>query len=157
MGQISNEVEKVKWEAGNVLNNFKNNASDMFDAAIGKGESLLGGVLKYDVVGINAEHVPAMQEAIRTYVNNLKEHLKGVNEKADTAQAFSGEYATGVKNFVTAVTVACGAVISMLLAFNDQLEEVKQAYAKKDEKVKSDLDSQAGELESAFQEYKEGN
>ena len=78
-----------------------------------------------------------------------------VNSTADTAQAFSGEYADGVKKFVVGVTVACGNVISMLLAFNDQLDEVKTAYEKKDETVKSDLVSQAGELESAFQRYKQ--
>lgn len=157
MGQISSEVEKVKWEAGSVLNNLKNNASDAFDAVVGKGESAVGAVLKYDVVGINAEKVPDMQKAIREYVANLDKHLAEVNQNADTAQAFSGKYATGVKKFVAGVTAACGAVISMLLAFNDQLEEVKAAYEKKDETVNSDLEKQTGELESNFKRYTEGS
>ena len=144
MGQISNEVEKVKWEAGSLLNNIKNTAGDVFDSVVGKGEAGVNAVLKYDVTGIDANQVPSMQTAINTY-----------DSTADTAQAFSGEYADGVKKFVVGVTVACGNVISMLLAFNDQLDEVKTAYEKKDETVKSDLVSQAGELESAFQRYKQ--
>ena len=47
----------------------------------------------FDTTGIQASKVPAMQDAIKAYVNKLRSHLDGIDSNAPTKNAFAGAYA----------------------------------------------------------------
>lgn len=155
MGTLSTEAQKLTWSIKSDFQGFLSNAQNVFNSVVGRVGAAAGGILNGDVVGINEAEIPNMQAAIREYVNNLQTHLDQVKADADTSQAFKGEYAVAVKQFVEAVCTACECVISNLLQFNQRLEEVHQAYISKDTTMASDIQGQAGELSSNFTKYTE--
>lgn len=155
MGTLSTEAQKLSWNIKSTFEGFVSNAQNVFNSVIGRAGAAANSILNGDVVGINEAEIPNMQAAIREYVNNLQAHLDQVKTDADTSQAFKGEYAAAVKQFVEAVCTACECVISNLLQFNQRLEEVHQAYIAKDETMASDITAQAGELSSNFTKYTE--
>ena len=157
MGTISTEAQKVQWDVGQGLQGIFNTAKGWFDQVIGGARAVAGGILQGDVVGINGEHVPQMKAAVQRYIDGLNEHLKRVQVEADTSQAFKGDYAKAITDFVNAVCEACGCIISNLLIFNEKLEEVYQAYLAKDAELAANVTGQAGELNSQFTRYGGGS
>ncbi len=155
MGTLSTAAQKVAWDVNSTIQSLTSNAQSLFESVIGRAGAAAGAILQGDVVGINGAQVPAMQQAIREYVDKLNQHLQEVKTTADTTQAFKGEYAASVTAFVEAVCTACECVISNLLKFNQKLDEVYKAYQEKDTTMASDIKSQAGELEGSFQRYTE--
>lgn len=155
MGTLSTEAQKVVWNVNSVIKNIGDGAEDIFNSIIGRVGSAAGGILNGDVVGINEAQIPAMQEAIRNYVNAIQSHLQTVNTSVDTNNAFKGEYAAAIKNFVQAVCTACECVTSNLLQFNKKLDEVYAKYLEKDTTMASEITAQAGEIESSFTRYTE--
>ncbi len=155
MGTLSTAAQKLQWDVNSTITNAKNRFSDLCDSIKGRFRAIQGSVLNGDVVGINVDEIDNMRQAIRDYVNALEKHLQQVKTDADNTNAMRGDYATEVRGFIEAVCETCEEVISYLLAFSDKLVEVKEAYAKKDETMASDIRTQAGDLRSSQEKYTE--
>lgn len=155
MSTLQNMVSGIQSNINSTLQNIMSGAQDTFNSIVGGITSTVSGLYSGDVVGINIEQIPPMQEAIRKYVEAIDEHLKEVNTNADTSNAYKGEFATAIKSYVEAVCSACGALTSNLLEFNAKLDEVRQKYQAHDEDLKSQLSSQASEMNSSFKRYTE--
>lgn len=155
MATIQNTIEGIKSDISSTFKNLSNGVQDKFNSIIGTISSSASGIYGGDVVGINIDEIPNMQQAIRDYVAAIDSHLDEVNKNADTANAYKGEFATAVKSYVEAVCQACGALTSQLLQFNETLEEVKTKYMSHDEDVKAQLSGQSAEINSSFTRYTE--
>lgn len=153
MGTISNFVQNVKFSAGQAISSITDKAQSVFESIVGTVSAAFDGLVTGDVVGIDATQVPQMKQAISSYVEELKGHLDQMKTNAKTDDAFKGEYATAITEFVAAVNECCYAVISQLLAFNDVLDEVQAKYAEKDANMAKDITGQADELRSSYQAY----
>ncbi len=93
----------------------------------GKGRAFGG--FGNDIVGINAEKVPEMQNQIRDSVSVLQNKIDAINAAADQSKAFrSDDVQTAVKEYIEKVKAYCGALISDLLSFNDKLQVVRNAW-----------------------------
>lgn len=155
MGTLSTEAQKLAWNIKADFQGFVSNAQNAFNSVVGRVGAAASSIVNGDVIGINEAEIPNMKAAIREYVTNLEQHLEQVKSNADTSQAFKGEYAAAVRQFVEAVCTSCECIISNLLQFNERLEEVYQAYLTKDTTMASDIQGQAGELSSNFTKYTE--
>lgn len=155
MATLQNTIEGIKSDLVSSVKTFGNNVQDVLNSIVGNVTSAASGIYGGDVVGINVDHIPTMQQAIRDYVAAIDQHLKEVNAQADTSNAYRGEFATAVHTYVEAVCDACGALTSQLLKFNETLEQVKASYTAQDDSLKSQLGSQASEINSAFTKYTE--
>ncbi len=143
MGSIKQEAQKISHNANEIVRNTTENLKSKFNAVISGLNARYKGVIAGDVVGINTNRIPEMQAAIRSYIDNLQDHLDTVVTNASTENAFKGQYAEAVTEFVTAVKEACKLVIEDLSAFSDELQEVADKYVAKDTDVTSDIRSQA--------------
>lgn len=153
MGTIATEAQNIKFRAGQFIKGMVDNARSKFEAVVGRVDAFFEGLVTGDVVGIDANQVPQMKQAIKTYVDELKSHLDTMQTNAQTDEAFKGEYAAAISDFVAAVNQCCYAVISQLLSFSDTLDEVQAKYAEKDSTMAKDISGQAEELRSSYQEY----
>ena len=95
-----------------------------------------------------------MKEAVRNYVFGIKEALNKLNTY-DPQVAFKGEYAQAMTVYIEAVKTACNAICSQMLAFNDELTKVQQAYEAKDQATASTIKQTAESTGSAYTEYQE--
>ena len=83
----------------------------------------------YSVVGINAEKIPEMREAIRTAVSALQAHIDGIEAHTNSSMDFKSEdIKVAVEGYVVSVKEYCKALISDLLAFSDKLQTVHDAW-----------------------------
>lgn len=83
----------------------------------------------FSVVGIKVSEIPNMREAIRIYVQGIKDHLDGIEPLATANSAFKSEEVQGaVKTYIAKVKEYCMNLVSQLLAFSDKLDEVRQKY-----------------------------
>lgn len=156
MGTWRQEAQSIKWDLGQNIKSTVDKASNVFDSLVGGARAQLQGVLNGStVVGMNVGEIPNMRGAIRYYVEQVETHLKQVNEQADTTQAFKGEYATAIKEYVSAICTACECVTSNLLAFSDKLLVVQEAYQTRDAELKSAIGSSASDVQSSFSRYQE--
>lgn len=153
MGTIQTAAQKLAWDVNSNIKNMVQGFKDKCSAVVGRVKASAAGILNGDVVGINTDEVENMNKAIEEYVVALQKHLDEVKTEADNSNAFKGEYAEAVKDFVDAICESCGAVISYLREFENKLEDVREKYIAKDEEVASDIKSQAGDLRSQYQEY----
>lgn len=102
------------------------------------------------VVGINANQIPNMSQAIDTYINDVKAVLAKLNSDVSTSEAFKGDYATAVKKYVAAVEQVCNTVVGEMASFKTKLEEIKTAYATKDKDIGSTIESSSSSLLSNY-------
>lgn len=157
MGTFSTDAQKVIFNVKSTFGGIADSLQDAFQSVVGRVGATAAGLLNGDVVGINGAEIPNMQTAIRNYIDELQRHLDTVKTNTSTTNAFKGQYAMAVTEFVNAVCDACGCVISNLLEFNQRLDEVYAAYQAKDEQMASDIKAQGAELNSRFQRYTETN
>lgn len=161
---LNQNAVKAATEGTNVVRNVANQSENAYAEIIGsaahiggKGFFGLGAGASFQggntTVGINESQIPAMKTAIKEYINRLNEHLEQVKRDADTSQAFRGDYAAAIKNFVDAVCTSCHYIISNLEAFSDDLDKVLIAYQSKDQSMASDLNSAASGVDGAFTKY----
>ena len=146
MGTIKQEAQKVAYNANEAVRSATDMAKSKFNSAISGLSAQFSGIMNGDVVGIDVNHVPAMKQEINTYIDDLKDHLNTMKSNATTTNAFKGEYASAVSEFVQAIEIACGYVIDTLTNFNTQLDEVAEKYQAKDSEMASDIRAQADEL-----------
>lgn len=156
MGTWRQEAQSVAWDIKQTVNSAATNATSIFDNMVGGLKAKMTGALNgTTVVGINANEITNMRNAIRNYVSNLENHLDQVNQQAETNQAFKGDYAQAIRDYVAAICEACKCVTSNLLAFSDQLVGIQEAYAASDQSLKSAIGSSAGDVQSSFTKYQE--
>ena len=107
-----------------------------------------------DVIGINANKVDDMIGSIESYIKKVNDHLDKIKADATTNKAMQGEYAAAIKTYVEKACEICYRITSRLRYFEDKLVAVRDAYKKKDEKIKSTVERQTKEMDSKWQEYK---
>ena len=95
-----------------------------------------------------------MKEAVRQYVDYIYNELQNLNAY-NPEVAFKGEYAAAMTTYIEAVKTACNAICSQMLAFNDQLTKVQEAYQAKDQATASTIKQTAESTSSAYTEYQE--
>ena len=149
---LNQDAVKVAAEASGIINDVKTQSNSVYSDIIGSVNNLQQ-FWHTTTVGINIDQIPIMKNAISLYVDRLNNHLNQVKRDADTSQAFKGDYARAVRSFVDAVCNSCANIISNLLAFNDDLDKVMEAYRQKDESMASEINSTAGNVDSAFTNY----
>lgn len=156
MGTWRQEAQTVAWNVGQTIRNTTSQASGIFDSLVGGARAQLQGVLNgTTVVGINVNEIPNMRNAIRDYINGIEEHLNQVRTNADTSQAFKGDYAVAIQEYVSAICEACKCVTSNLLTFSDKLVEVQEKYQARDTELSSAISGSAGDIENSFARYQE--
>ncbi len=150
------ETVKSSFDASDFITDASRTIGDFFSSIVEGIGNVIGDLFQdYDVIGINVSEVDNMRQAIRDYEALIEKHLEEVNTYADTNQAFKGEYATAIKDYVYAVTLACRYVVSYLNAFSDQLKEIKDAYEAQDVEQASKIRQTSSATESQFSRYQE--
>lgn len=156
MGTWRQEAQTVAWDVGQAVRSTTSQATGIFDSLVGGVKAQLQGVLNgSSVVGINVNEINNMRGAIRNYIAQLEEHLNQVRTNADTTQAFKGEYAVAIQEYVSAICEACKCVTSNLLIFSDKLVAVQEAYQARDTELKSAIGGSASDVQSSFTKYQE--
>ncbi len=112
------------------------------------------GASGYSVVGISADKIPTMRDAIRDYVNSIRNHLDGIEPLADANNAFKGDdIQKAVKSYVEKVKEYCQNLTSDLLAFSDKLQDALDAWESSQRSMAQGVDSAA--TFDAGSEYRE--
>lgn len=110
----------------------------------------------YDVVGLNTTKIGDMKTAIDNYVNDVYEHLKNVKVDTDPSVALKGTgMEEAVKSYVAKVVEYCEALCSNLLAFNDKLTKVEEAWRASDKNMSSKVTAGEGDVSAATSTYTE--
>ena len=157
MATWQTETQKVQNWVSSKFREGNRAMSDFFTGTISKKVDEVRSFFSNGatVVGINVGHIPAMQQAIRDYVNAIDSAL-GELKNYDPQVAFKGdEIVPALKQYIDAVKETCGAITSNMLAFNDQLTEVENAYKAKDTAAASTISSSAESTRSAYTRYTE--
>lgn len=150
------DLQKVENIATNTIMDGASKIKDTFSNTVNRTVSEVESAFRNGttVVGINVGHIPAMKDAVRKYVDNIKTALNELNSY-DPQVAFKGEYSQAMTVYIEAVKTACNAICSQMLAFNDQLTKVQQAYEAKDQATASTIKQTAESTTSAYTEYQE--
>lgn len=150
MANWVNEAQQSSFEAQTYATSAISNRSASRESSVQNTRGFFGGLFdQYSVVGLNANKVPAMREAIRNYVNNINAHLEAIDPKADANSAFkSEEVQEAVKNYVTKVKEYCQNLISDLLAFSDKLADVQAAWEAFSGSASSNINAASGGLDA---------
>lgn len=100
------------------------------------------GLFGYSIVGINANQVPAMREAIRNYVQGIQNHLDGFEASADSTMAFKSEAVkASVQKYMQTLKEYCQNLTSQLLAFSDKLKEVEEKWLEATQNMAQSVDT----------------
>lgn len=149
-------TQSVSWDIGSNVNNANNNARNVFsELATSGSSSVIDTMGKYNVLGINANAIDDMRFAIRVYVENIESHLNSVRQEAMDTQAFKGQYAQSIVEYVNAVCDVVRSLTSQLLAFSDKLVEIKEIYQEKDITLTQSIGSVATNVSSGMNNYSE--
>lgn len=157
MATWQTELQKAKQTVVTKFNDGRRVISDFFSGTVNKKVSEVNSFFKNGttVVGINVNKIPEMKTAIRSYVADIEKALSEL-KNYDPTVAFKGdEIVPALQTYIEAVIETCGAIVSNMLAFNDQLTEVENAYKAKDETAASTITSSADSTRSAYTRYTE--
>lgn len=149
--------QTVKTWMNNKLGNISRAVQDFTGGLAKKTVAEAKSVLNNgsSVVGINVNAIEGMKTEIREYVNKINAELAEL-KNYDPEVAFKGEAVVpALKQYIDAVIESCSAITSYMLAFNDQLSEVKAAYEDKDKVAGSTITKSAGSTRSAYTKYTE--
>ena len=150
-------------KAGNLLENAWNNnvrgAGDAF-SSIKRRISEVGSFFKNggtNVVGINVTKIPAMKEAIAAYCTAINTKLAELKQY-DPKVAFRGtSIEPALVDYIDAVKEACGAIVSNMQAFSDQLDLIEKAWAEKDTANAETIKKSAESARSEYTAYGAGS
>ena len=152
------DIQKVANDKVTQVGNAARQIRDQFSAKLGNSKANINTYLSsggYTVVGINVEQIPAMKDAIRTYIDNVRTKLDEL-KNYDPRVAFKGEETvTALVTYIEGVKDVSEALISNLLVFCDQLTEVQRAYEAKDASNASVIRGAAQSVSSAYTTYTE--
>ena len=157
MATWQSDLQKAKQTVVSKFNDGKRTITDFFSGTVQKKVSEVNSFFKNGttVVGINVGQIPAMKTAIRDYVASVETAL-GELKNYDPTVAFKGDSVVpALQGYIDAVIETCGAIVSNMLAFNDQLTEVENAYKAKDEAAANAISSSAESTRSAYTRYTE--
>jgi|GEM_PF-4616966 len=150
------DVQSVVFEASDVVKNAVGDFTSAMEAKIGTFKAAIGTLVTgSSYIGINGQKIPEMRNSIREYVAAIQTHLDKVVEDASTVQAFHGEYAKAITDYVTAIKKVCQDYTSTLLEFSDNLDAIAQIYHSKDTEFASNISSTASEASSSTTSYSE--
>ena len=103
----------------------------------------------YSLLGINADSVPTMQEAVRDYKQNVVEPLEKLSGNVEYTNAFKGSVvAETVRNYLEAVIAKLHAMLDYIDEFDRSLEQVRINYEGQAESISSTVASDADSVES---------
>ena len=103
----------------------------------------------YSLLGINADSVPTMQEAVRDYKQNVVEPLEKLSANVEYTNAFKGSVvAETVRNYLEAVIAKLLAMLEYIDEFDRSLEQVRVNYEGQAESISSTVASDADNVES---------
>lgn len=150
------DVNKVINDVGNTFNNVANTIQDTFGSIATRTINDVQSFFQNGstVVGINVQQIPTMKEAIRSYVSDIQSAL-GELVNYDPEIAFKGEHVTKLKEYIEAIIESCNAIVSNMLAFNDELTKVQQAYQDKEAASGSAIAADAQSVSSNYTAYQE--
>lgn len=151
-----NNTQQVSWDVGNNVNTATQQANNVFSELASNGSAgVIESMGKYSIVGINDNAIDDMRFAIRVYVENLESHLDSVKQEAMDTQAFKGQYANSIIEYVDAVCNVVKSLTSQLLAFSDKLVEIKEKYHEQDINLTKSISSIASNTASGVNRYEE--
>lgn len=150
------DMQQLSNEASNFINSVANKVKDTFSMTVNKTISEVESSFRngHTVVGINVHYIDTMKIAVRNYVDEIYTALNELNAYPPQV-AFKGEYAAAMSVYIEAVKTACNAICSQMLAFNDELTKVQQAYEAKDQATSSVIKQTADSTSSAYTQYQE--
>ena len=149
-------TQSVSSDIGNNVNSANSQARNAFsDLASKASSSVIDTMGKYSVLGINVNAIEDMRFAIRVYVENVEEHLNSVRQEAMDTQAFKGQYAIAITEYVNAVCDVVRSLTTQLLAFSDKLVEIKEIYQERDIALTKSIGSSATNVQSGINNYSE--
>ena len=144
------DIQSFGFEAQDWIKNGFDQLKQNFSKTVGNVKATFTSVVSgTSYVGINGSKITYMRDAIRTYVKAIQEHLDKVVAEASTTNAFKGDYAVAVTEYVKAVEQACKDYTTALLEFSDNLDIIAEAYHAKDAEFASSITSSAREAESS--------
>ena len=111
------------------------------DGLAGAATNLLG----ISIVGMAMDKVPACRDSIRTYVQNLEDHLNTIDATASADEAYKGEEVkAAVKAYVEKVKEYCINLTSQLNAFSDKLQSALNAWETGTQNIADTVSGSAG-------------
>jgi len=145
MGSFATEaVRATSIETGSAVSSFIDNRQASRSNKEGRAERS-----SYDVVGINATKVPAMREAIRTYVKGIHSELDKMNTNtlASRNKALqSEEVRKSVDEYIGKVKRYSQDLTSYILTFSDKLKDVQDAWEAQGKAMASNINSTSGAM-----------
>lgn len=142
--------QKINFEKVDQLRNGWDNFKQSMKRVTGNIKATFTSVVSgTSYVGINGSKVTYMRDAIRTYVKAIQDHLDKVVADASTSNAFKGDYALAVTEYVKSVEEACKDFTTVLLEFSDNLDVIAELYHSKDAEFASSITSSAKEVQSS--------
>lgn len=155
MATWGTEIQKAGNAISSAFGTLKRGGGDAF-SAIKRDISEVGSFFKSggtSVVGINVTEIPNMKKAIIAYCEEVDKALAKLSSYKPEV-AFKGtKVVPQLQLYIEAVIEACHAVVSNLLAFNDQLDAVEKAWAAKDAKNASNIKKSTESAKSEFKAY----
>lgn len=138
------EVQSVIFEGLDKVRQTASEFSSFISSTVGGFNAQVGTLVSgTSYIGINGQKIPQMRNAIREYVNAIQSHLDKVVEDTSTVNAFHGDYAGSVTDYVTAVKRICQDYTSKLLEFSDNLDKIAELYHSKDTEYAANIASTA--------------
>lgn len=157
MATWQTELQSAKQTVVSKFNEGKRTIADFFNGTVNKKVSEVTSFFRNGttVVGINVNYIPDMKTEIRAYVDSINTAL-GELKNYDPTVAFKGDdLVPALQGYIDAVIETCGAIVSNMLAFNDQLTEIEAAYKAKDQASSEIIKSSAESTRSAYTKYTE--
>lgn len=157
MGLLGDAINSVYNAGAGLLSAGKGLVEDVStwcSGLLGSVGSAIDSQFSGDVVGINANKIDEMINAIEDYIKKVNTHLDQIKTETDPRKAMQGEYADAVKTYVGTACDVCYKITSQLRYFEDKLVMVKEAYAQKDQNLASTINDTSSEMNSEWNEYR---
>lgn len=102
----------------------------------------------YTLLGINADHIDVMQEAVRDYKEKVEEPLQKLSANVEYTKAFKGSViAETVRGYLDAVLAKLQAMIDYIDEFDASLTQVRINYEGQAEDIASTVAQDADNVE----------
>lgn len=148
MANFRTTTNQTNFDARTFATDVANARNRQRESYSGNGTfSQIGG---YDVVGINTKGIPEIRLAIKNYVQKIEDHLSRIKVTADPTIALKGTgMEDAVRQYISKVVDYCTSLCTNLLAFNDKLAKVEEAWQTSDVNMASNVNGATGDLSSA--------
>lgn len=152
--ELNQFVSGVTDRFGDAYDNLK----QKFTSWKNEAGAYFNGLYPGDVVGIDANKIPMMQEAIQAYVTSIQTTLDKTVQDNRPDQAFAdSSMKEAITDFNQAVVDVCKNYTSQLLKLYDLLSDVQKYYQDNQQKMSANLRSEASNTRSTVEEYTVGS